>query len=279
MTPKRMVWIAAALLSAPLIATAQNAAKPELTGVGHVALRVSDVDAEVRFLGKLGFELAFAHEQNGKRAFVFVKVNDGEFLEVHPHTPLNGTSPQPLGFNHICYETTNANALYAKWVAAGLTPTPVAPGPDGTLEFGVKDMSGATTEALEIVPDSQEAKDKGQHLGAKRVSDWLIGVDMPVSEVAAWQKFYEKLGFVTSSEGTAVRMSSPAKPELQVVLHPAGTNDQTRILFAVEDAKKTAKQLRSAGLKVDTDKNQVIAHDPDGITFVFVQKSTGPAQK
>jgi catechol 2,3-dioxygenase-like lactoylglutathione lyase family enzyme len=267
------------MLSTQIIATAQNTAKPELTGVAHVALRVSDVDAEVQFLGKLGFEQAFAHEQNGRRAFVFVKINDREFIEVHPHTPLNATAPQPLGFNHICYETTNANAQYANWVANGLNPTQVAKGPDGTLEFAVTDPAGGVTEALEFVPDSQPAKDRGQHLGAKRVSDWLMGIEMPVSDMQAWVKFYEKLGFSGSSQEKTVRLSSPANRDLQIVLRPAGANEKTNLLFAVKNAKNTAEQLRGAGLAVETVKNQVIVHDPDGNTMVLMQKSASQAQK
>lgn len=268
----KMQWLTAAVLtSATLISAAQNPAKPALTGVAHVALRVSDVDTEVQFLGKLGYEQAFVHEQNGQRAFVFVKISDGEYIEVHPHTPLGAAAPQPLGFNHICFVTTNANAEYAKWVAAGLSPTAVAKGPDGTLEFGVKNPAGGIAEALEILPDSQPGKDTGQHLGSKRVSDWLMGIDMPVSDVPTWKKFYEALGFVGKSDGSGVRLSSPAKPDVQVVIHPAKANDQTTLLFAVKDAKKAAERLRGAGLKVNAEKDQTIVHDPDGNTFVMVQ--------
>lgn len=270
---------AAALLCAPLFAAEQKAAKPALTGVAHVALRVSDVDAEIQFLGKLGYEVAFAHEDNGLRAFVFVKVNDQEFLEVHPHIPQGKTEPQPLGFNHICYVTTDANAEYAKWAAAGLNPTAAAKGPDGTLEFGAKDPAGSVTEALEILPDSQPAKDKGQHLGAKRVSDWLMGVDLPVQDLATWKTFYGKIGFAGTAKGVAIKMSSPANPAVQMVFHLASGNDQPQILFSVKSAPKAAAQLRAAGLAVEEHNSRVVVHDPDGNAFVFVQSAIPPAHK
>ena len=251
---------------------AQAADQSQLTGVAHVALRVSDVGAEVQFFNKLGFEQAFTHEQNGRTAFVFVKINDAEFLEIHPHTPVTGTTPQPLGFNHICFVTTNAVAAHAQWTKAGLNPTAVGKGPDDTLEFGAKDPSGAMTEALEILPDSQPGLDKGKHLGANRVSDWLMGIDVPAASVAAWRQFYEAIGFVGVDRGATVQMSSPATPNLRVTFHPIGKDDQTRIVFSVKSVRKAAEQLKAAGLKVEATDRELILHDPDGNTFVLQQE-------
>lgn len=268
MTFRWMGCLAAAMLSTPLIAAGQNANKPDLLSVAHVALRVTDMEAEVQFLGKIGFEVGFDEQRNGKRAFVFVKVNDGEFFEVIPY---NKEGKDPLGFSHVCFVTTDANAEHDKWAAGGLNPTPVTDGPDQTREFGAKTPAGGVTEALQIVPKSQPYDDKGQHLGAHRISQWLAGVDMPVDNVAAWQSFYEKIGFTPKKEGSAVRMVWPTKSDMEIVLRPAAPNEKVKILLAVPDVKKAADQLRSAGLKVDMDKNQAVVPDIDGNLFVFTK--------
>ena len=262
--------LAAALLSCTsAIGIAQAHRSAGLTGVAHIALQVTDLDAEVKFLNKLGFERAFATEENGRTAFVFVKVNDSEFLEIHPRTPVNGKGPLPLGFSHICFTTDDANGEHAKWIAAGLTPTPVSKGVDGTLEFGVKDPSGAMTEALQILPDSQPGKDRGQHLGSNRVSDWLMGIDLPVSDVEQWKKFYEALGFKSTSDQNGILETSPSRSDVQVRIHRATPDDRTQVFFAIRNVRNASVRLRSAGFEVAESNERVVIKDPDGNPLVF----------
>jgi catechol 2,3-dioxygenase-like lactoylglutathione lyase family enzyme len=274
-------WIAALAMSVGVFAQAQDAsqaaANVELTGVAHVAVRVTDIDAEVAFLGKLGFEKAWAVEHNGKVAFNFVKVNDEEFIEVHPSVAPDGT-PQPLGFNHICFATNGAKALHDRWAATGLNPTDAAKGPDGTLEFGAKDPEGRVTEALEFLPGSQPALDKGRHLGVARVSKFLMGVDLPAVDVAASRKFFEAVGFVAAGDGNVVRLSAPGHPEVRVVLRPAANDAKAQLLFAVNDADKAAAALSAAGLKVEKRAHRVIVRDPDGTAFVFAPMRSRQAE-
>ena len=248
---------------------AQTTESHGLTAVAHIALRVSDVDAELRFLGKLGYEQAFVHRENGRTAFWFVKVNDREFLEIHPRIPLNGKEPLPLGFNHICFATGDANAEQALWTQKGLNPSSLTKGPDGTLEFGARDPSGSMTEALQILPDSQPGRDAGKHLGAHRISDWLMGIEMPVSDLATWRKFYEAIGFTATGYGPDVRLSSPANPKVQVVLRPSQGYERARLLFSINNETEVVKQLKGAGLKAELRDRQVSVRDPDGNMFVL----------
>jgi lactoylglutathione lyase len=269
-------YVALVLLAASRVGSAQDHAQAGLTAVAHIALRVSDTNAELQFLSKLGYEKAFAHEQDGKIAFTFVKINDREFLEIHPRIPVDGTASLPLGFNHICFVTTDANAEHVRWAAKGLDPSPVMKGPDGTLEFGAKDPSGKVTEALQILPESQPAKDTGKHLGARRVSQWLAGIDQPVKSVAAWRVFYEAIGFKGKTDGASARMISSANSDLRVVLHPAHGEEQAALLFSIESAMATAQELKSAGLDAQIANSQVIVHDSDGNAFVFQES---PSQR
>ena len=92
----------------------------QITGIAHVAYRVSDLDKELAFLQKLGYQQSFAFTANGKTTEVFVKVNDRQFIEVYPQT----NPSQPLGWMHVCYESDDINALVATLTARGLNPRP-----------------------------------------------------------------------------------------------------------------------------------------------------------
>lgn len=255
----------------PAQAAGQSPAQsPDLTGLAHIALRVSDLDKEVNFFGKLGFEEAFSNVEDGRVLQVFIKVNDMQFIEIYPQTD----PPLPLGFMHACYESADLKGLYARYVAAGLRPTPVRKAAAGNLLFTLPAPDGRVTEFTEYMPDSRQMKDRGQHLGDRRVSETLLGFEMPVPDLKAAAKFYGALGFDVEADGPADRLSIPANPDLRIELHSARVNDQPQFLFPVEDARRAADQLHSAGLKVIRDKKLVFVRDPDGNAFVLLETGT-----
>ena len=270
----RLGWVgfAALALSASVIATAQGAPKAELTGVAHVALRVSNMDDELAFLAKLGFEKSETISRNGTPSFYFVKITDHAYIEVHPKVTSSG-QVNPLGFYHICFETNDANALYAQWKAAGLNPTPVGKGPDNTAEFGTTDPEGRLTEALTFTPESDPMKAAGKFLTAERVSKVLMGVDLPVANVAAAQKFFENAGLTARVEGENASMASPAHPLLRVMLRPAKTGVAPKYVFQIDDVEKAAAKLTATGLKVEQNQRSVTVLDPDGNIFYFLKIS------
>ncbi len=240
---------------------------PDLTGLAHIALRVSDLDAEVNFFGKMGFEEAFTNVQNGHALQVFIKVNDMQFIEVYPRTEAD----QPLGMLHACFESADLNKLYAHYVAAGLRPTPVHTAAAGNLMFSLFGPDSRTIEFTQYMPGSRQMEDKGQHLGDRRVSDELLGFELPVTDVQAAGSFYSKLGFDAEPDGANVRLTIPANPEVRIELHSAKTGDQPQFLFPVDDAKRAADELHHAGLKVVRDKKLVFLRDPDGNAIVLLQ--------
>lgn len=269
--------IVAALLMLPNLtaqagAASQPAAEqsPELTGLAHIAFRVSDLDQEVNFFGKMGFEEAFSNVANGHTLQVFIKVNDMQFIEIYPQTD----TPQVLGFLHACYESSDLNALHARYVAAGLHPTPVRTAAAGNLLFTLQDPDGGVIEFTQYMPDSRQMRDRGQHLGDRRVSETLLGFELPVTDLKASATFYGKLGFDVEQDGANYRLSIPANPDLRIELHSARVNDQPQILFPVEDAHRAAEQLHSAGLKVVRDNKLVFVRDPDGNAFVLLETGT-----
>lgn len=265
-------WIGATLLTIACFGShslrAQTTAeKAEITGIANIAFRVSDLDREVAFLGKLGFEESFTNIADGKIERAFIKINDQQFIELYPQTD----SKQPLGWVHVCYESDDLKALNAKYVAEGLKPTPAAMGVTGNLLFSLIDPDGREIHFAQYMPGSRHTLDRGQHLGAGRVSDQLIGLEESVNDLNKSKTFAASLGFDEENEGPNVRLSVPSNDDLTIVLRPAHVGDASQFLFPVEDARKAADVLRDAGLKVERHDKLDFVRDPDGNTFVLME--------
>jgi catechol 2,3-dioxygenase-like lactoylglutathione lyase family enzyme len=278
MNQVKMRWKAAILLVTALCAggpcaRAQAPAQtPTITGLAHVAFRVSDLDKEINFLGKLGFEEAFANTSGARTLQVFVKVNDRQFIEVYPQS----TPPQPLGWMHACYESDDLNGLNALFASRGLKPTPVRKAGSGNLIFSFSDPDGRVTEFTQYMPGSRHTLDKGQHLGEDRISDALMGFELPVKNLDAARQFYTKLGFEAENAEDSIHLAAPDAPDLHIVLNSTGPSGQPEMLLGVPDARKAAEQLRRRGLKVDRQDKLVFVRDPDGNLFVLLE--TGSSQ-
>ena len=265
-------WIAITVLATISMAIpcsqAQNKSEAAgLSGLAHVAIRVSDVDREVAFFNKLGYELAFANTKDGKTEEAYIKINDVQFLEISQASP-----PQrPAGFADAAFESADLNALDARYAAAGLKPTEVHKGGAGNLIFMVDAPDGSETVLTQYLPGSRQMDDKGKHLGITRISEELIGFELPVKDLAASQAFYESLGFDAEKSGAELWLTLPSFPDLRIELHAARAGDQVRYLFAVADAKQAANVLRDAGLKVDRHEKMDDVADAEGNVFVLVE--------
>lgn len=261
-------WVGTVALAVLCAGSAGQAARAqEITGIAHIALRASDLDREVNFLGKLGFEESFTNVEEGKILQVFVKINDLQFIEVYPQTDPS----QPLGILHVGYEAVDLEGLNKRYVQHGLKPTSVATAPSGNLLFSLHDPDGNTIELTQYMPDSRQMQDRGSHLGVQRVADELLGLEVPVRDMTAEKNFYASLGLNQVPEGGNVRLSIAANPDVRIELHPARTGDAAELLFPVADARTTADILRRARVNVVRDNKLVFAKDPDGNNFVFLQ--------
>jgi catechol 2,3-dioxygenase-like lactoylglutathione lyase family enzyme len=258
----------ALLFAGALSAVAQPPAPASgITGIAHIALRVSDVDKEVVFLGKLGFEKAFTSTLGPNALEVFVKINDRQFIEVYSRTD----PKQPLGWMHVCYEAGDLNALEKFYASAGLSPSPVRKASAGNLLMTLNDPSGNVTEFTQYMPDSRHAQDRGQHLGSDRISDEMMGFVLPVRELAVMKNFYTSLGFEAEDAGSSVHLTTPGAPELRLEISQAGHASQPQILFPVPDARKAAEQLKRASVNAALQGKIVFVHDDDGNSFVLLE--------
>jgi catechol 2,3-dioxygenase-like lactoylglutathione lyase family enzyme len=270
MNGNRLIKFAAGalLFAGSLSAVAQPPAPGSgITGIANIALRASDVDKEVAFLGKLGFEKAFTLTLGQDALEVFVKINDRQFIEVYSRTD----PKQPLGWMHVCYEAGDANVLQKFYASTGLSPSPVRKASAGNLIFTVNDPSGNVTAFTQYMPDSKHTLDRGQHLGSDRVSDALIGFVMPVRELAVMKNFYTSLGFEAEDAGSTVRLTTPGAPDLRIEIRQAVNGSQPQLLFPVPDARKAAEQLKRQGVNVALQGKIAFVRDDDGNSFVLLE--------
>ena len=271
----KMRWIAA--LAAAAFACSPNsyaqsappaAAQPgQIDGIAHIAYRVSNLDNELAFLKKLGYEQSFAMTHAGKTTEVFVKVNDRQFLEVYPQT----NPSQPLGWMHVCYESDDLNALHDQLVSRGLEPSHVVKAGAGNLIFALKDPDGRTTEFTQYMPGSLHTLDHGKHLGANRVSDTLLGFDLPVGNVSADATFYSKLGFDVDQNDDILRISTSANPNLRIEVRASHPGAQAETIFLVPDARKAVSDMHLQGVDARRVKKLAFTRDPDGNVLVFLE--------
>jgi catechol 2,3-dioxygenase-like lactoylglutathione lyase family enzyme len=238
-----------------------------IVGIAHIAFRVSDLDREIAFLGKLGYEEAFTMTNGGKTTEVFIKVNDRQFIELYPQT----NPSQPLGWMHVCYEVGDLNILYKFYDSMGLKLRPVQKASAGNLISATDDPEHRVTEFTQYMPGSRHTLDRGQHLGAGRISTELLGFDLPVSDGAAMKEFYTDLGFEPQNTNGNIRLTAPAAPDIHIELRSWHQGAMPEFLFAVPDAKKAAGELKNAGVKGDRMDGLVFVHDPDNNIFVFLE--------
>jgi len=263
-------WIEILALACAVSATSIAQPPPPgagIIGIAHIAFRVSDLDRETAFLGKLGYEESFAMTNGGQSTEVFIKINDRQFIELFPQTDPS----QPLGFMRVCYEAGDLNALEKYYDSEGLKPSLVRKAAAGNIISSMKDPEGRIIEFTQYMPGSRHTLDRGMHLGERRVSVELLGFDLPVRDGAAQKEFYTDLGFEAEDANGNVRLTSPGARDLHIELHPMRPGSQPQFLFPVPDARKAAGELKDAGVKADRDNKLLFVHDPDGNIFVFLE--------
>ena len=242
------------------------------TGIAHVAFRVSDLEAARAFYQKLGFDQFFEMKQGDRTTEAFLKVNDHQFIELYPRTG----PPQPIGLMHVCYESSNLEALHAEFVKRGLAVSEVRKAGAGNLLMTMKDPEDQTIEYTEYLPGSRHFEDRGKHLGAKRVAQLMVGATSPARDAAAMRVFYlDKLGFTEINHGIPARLRMPGDSGQEVDLAAAGPEVKSGIQFGVADVKQAAEILTGLGLAVKaTPANNptlLTVAGPDGAAISFVK--------
>ena len=144
-----------------------------INGLGHVALKVKDVDKSMAFYsGVLGFpEMLRLHHDDGSLFLIYLRITDTQYLELFPNAA-NDRAPGPdaNGANHFCLTVerlepaldaliANGGTPYA-WTktGAGMALQPVqkpviSNGLDGNRQSWLEDPDGNRIELMEMAPD------------------------------------------------------------------------------------------------------------------------------
>jgi catechol 2,3-dioxygenase-like lactoylglutathione lyase family enzyme len=265
------------LFAALLLAGAALAADLPITGISHVAFRVSDLEKARHFYtGVLGLPEAFTLGSTH-----FMKVNDDQYIEVQLGAPAEGN----LRMTHISLVTTSVEKLHAMLLERGLHPADLKPtGTDGNRSFRLIDPDGNIIEFTEYQPGSLHSNARGKFEDAPRISSHLQHGGFPVKDLhAAMAWYHDKLGFVRVFPG------DPAKPELPLanMRMPGPRGDYIELIsepgtaqhacFEVPDipAARALAVARGAAVKAPqigrTLRWLFNLYDPDGSRIEFIE--------
>jgi catechol 2,3-dioxygenase-like lactoylglutathione lyase family enzyme len=202
--------LAAVLLSQGLQAQGGGAAPPSppadlpILGLAGITFRVIDVDKARRYYqGVLGFAEAFAlKDAAGRLSSVFFKVNDDQYVEVVPGLEPGGLNRQV----RVVIQSSDLNRLHGIYASRGLSPTPIAKGPDGNPVFRIIGPDNAAIDFVQYVAGSQQAIARGTHLDSRRLSTHLQHVGIYTRNRDAVVLFYQdKLGFARGRDLPGMR--------------------------------------------------------------------------
>jgi len=233
-------------------------------------MRVGDLSASRGFYERLGFEEAFALGQSDAATEAFIKVNDRQFIELY-----SKRSPaEPAAFMHVCYESSDLDGLNRFYRSEGLAPTDVRRAGAGNLLFSLKGPGQQVIEYTQYMPGSRHTNDRGQHLGAHRVAETILGFATEVEDQAAARAFYaEKLGFrpARSFAERQPALALPGSSGEQVEFGQQATRTAFTLFFAVADLDQATRQLKSLGIAFTPHGRTASIADPDGNRIVFVE--------
>ena len=235
-----------------------------LDGIAHIALRVSDVARSRAFYKTLGWEQAFEFSDTQGTTTSYVKVSDRQYIELCRRDK----PTEPLGFMHICLDTSDLERLSAAYTAVGLTPTESKKGRAGNVLFNLRDPEGQVVEYTQYLPGSLHSNARGKFATEARLSDHMISVVVRASDIVAEKALFAgKLGFL----GTGYKLGVPGNPAEAIEIRPQTAGAAAEIAFAA-DPKRVAGELRKRGLDVKLSGGAAEVRDPDGTVIRFTAR-------
>lgn len=119
----------------------------EIKALGHVVLRVTDLErAEKFYAGLLGLPIIARYDENGLKMTFFTLGNHHDFAVLQVSGEGSSTSENAVGLHHVAFNIgTTFDQLYearAKLEAAGIRPTPVDHEVTKSLYFADPDGNG-----------------------------------------------------------------------------------------------------------------------------------------
>jgi catechol 2,3-dioxygenase-like lactoylglutathione lyase family enzyme len=130
--------------------------------LGHINLKVNDLEASIGFYGKLGFpEFLRLTEEDGQPWIVYLRISDEVYIELLPGG--NGGragSQTATGLNHLCLTTPDIEMTVRQLGKAGVPlTTPLDPskrGVDRNRGCWITDPDGNRIEIMEMAPSCRQ---------------------------------------------------------------------------------------------------------------------------
>ena len=133
-----------------------------IRGLGHLALRVRDLDRSLDFWrDRVGFqEMHRLKRDNGETWLVYLRITDDQFLELFPDATTDQVPPDDQnGVMHICLDIVDLDEEIARLTASGVTiVSPIKGGIDNNRGAWIHDPDGNRIELMEMHPNSIQYK-------------------------------------------------------------------------------------------------------------------------
>lgn len=125
-----------------------------ITGLGHVAIKVKDLDVSLDFYReKLGFEeMLRLKNDDGSTWLVYLRITDLHYLEIFPGAE-NDRAPgwNANGVNHMCFTIEDLDGTVERIKAQGIELTSsIQMGQDGNRQAWIEDPDGNRIEMMEM---------------------------------------------------------------------------------------------------------------------------------
>jgi catechol 2,3-dioxygenase-like lactoylglutathione lyase family enzyme len=183
--PARLLIVASLCLSG--LAAAQQPAAPErppITGISHVAFRVSDATAARKFYGEL---IGLSERARAAKGHLIFPVGGHQYVQLEPGLPAN----EDERLSHLAFATTDVKALAAHLTARGVQ---VSQPPDRCADTAIRvtDPDGHPIEFVQTEwPPKPAAAASPLALSTRLLHSGLI-----IKDEEAAHKFYRDiLGF------------------------------------------------------------------------------------
>lgn len=143
---------------------------PAFNSLGHVALKVRDLQKSIDFYSKLGFpEFLRLTEDDGSPWIVYMRFGDDLYLELFPGGHDRVPGPEGTGVNHLSLTVDDIEATEAHLKKAGIplaSPRKNVRGVDNNRGMWIEDPDGNRIEIMEMAPNCiQYAAIKDFHAG------------------------------------------------------------------------------------------------------------------
>lgn len=129
-----------------------------LKGLAHMAFVVEDMEKSLHFYSDiLGFERTFdLNDEDANPWLIYLKVRDGQFIELFYGGNRQYTNRKAAGFEHFCFEVEDINEIAVHLEKHGVLDVKPSQGKDFNYQCWAKDPDGNRIEFMQIDPRSPQ---------------------------------------------------------------------------------------------------------------------------